>query len=671
MRYAIKCAILTFLLFAVLLSCQEDEQNKVTPGTDSLVVANLDLKGYVQKGPFINGTSITVSELSQMLTATGKNFNTQIIDNKGAFSLKGVSLKSAYVQLKADGFYFDEVKGEKSAAQLTLYALADVSDISSVNVNLLSHLEKDRVTYLIQEKEQTFAAAKQQAQQEILAIFGIIKADMAHSEALDISQDGEDNAILLAISAILQANNTVAELSELLANIITDIREDGKLESESTQKKIRAHAMLLALANIRQHLEARYEELGVDATIPNFEQYVDSDGDGFLNKDEDDTPDDFAFEARVDVAIDTEVVSNEIVVSGLKEGGKTNISADGGLLFINGQGIVDSFAQVGNGDKVKVVAQSSHRYGTETSIHLKIGLTDRTFRVKTKASLYQKKANFPLSELIVAGFAADEMFYVLTASNDFYMYNPASNTWHQKAVFKGEKRMKATSFAINGKGYIGLGHTVEGSDSGREEYLKDFWRYDPENDNWFEITNFEGESRIGAYSYILNNKAYIGLGSWGGTFFTDTWELDPASETWTRKSDFPAKGRNDAVTLTNDNDGKGFVGLGRVFETNSASDFWEYNPQNDSWYKKTAYPTKDESTGIGLAVGNRGYIITAGGYGKGSLFYIYNFEDDSWKSIEGIDTYIHTNSVVVSIYAKGYYLNPESGELHEFIPPQD
>ena len=213
-----------------LLSCQDDEE--VTQQKQSV-----SIEGYVQKGPFINGTAITVSELDQKLVATGKNFTTQIIDNKGSFSLKDITLQSDFVQLIAEGFYFDEVRGEKSAAQLTLFALADVSNVNSVNVNLLSHLEKDRVIYLMQEEELSFSTAKQQAQQEILAIFGIEKADMAASELLDISQDGDDNAILLAISAILQGWQSVAELSELLANIITDIREDGVLNSESTREK--------------------------------------------------------------------------------------------------------------------------------------------------------------------------------------------------------------------------------------------------------------------------------------------------------------------------------------------------------------------------------------------------------------------------------------------------
>ena len=153
-------------------------------------------------------------------------------------------------------------------------------EASTVNINLLSHLERSRVIYLMQEEDQLFTVAKKQAQQEILAAFGIEQDDMRYAEQLDISQDGEQNAILLAISAVLQGNNAVAELSELLANITTDLREDGVLTSETLQTRIKAQAVSLNLPQIRKNLEARYEEMGVSATIPDFEQYIDSDGDG-------------------------------------------------------------------------------------------------------------------------------------------------------------------------------------------------------------------------------------------------------------------------------------------------------------------------------------------------------------------------------------------------------
>jgi hypothetical protein len=48
---------------------------------------------------------------------------------------------------------------------------------------------------------------------------------MSDFDLLDTSQTGEDNAILLAISLIIQGFRTESELTDLLANISTDIRE--------------------------------------------------------------------------------------------------------------------------------------------------------------------------------------------------------------------------------------------------------------------------------------------------------------------------------------------------------------------------------------------------------------------------------------------------------------
>ncbi|MBN2215431.1 MAG: hypothetical protein JW723_14420 [Bacteroidales bacterium] len=275
------------LIVAVfVLSCEDeflfprihDDDSEITDTTqqtsnlqDTLFIKNLS--GYVQKGPFINGSSITISELKGNLAPTGINYNTQIVDNKGTYGIKDIKFTSEYIELKATGFYFNEVAGQKSSAQLTLYALSDLTDTTSLNVNVLSNLEKRRVEYLVSEGH-SFREAKQKAQQDILAIFSIDPDTIRESELLDISKDGEDNAILLAISVILQGNRSEADLSELMANISTDIREDGILNSESTGSELINHCKYLDLGTIRQNLVNRYNNLGTEAVIPDFEKFI-------------------------------------------------------------------------------------------------------------------------------------------------------------------------------------------------------------------------------------------------------------------------------------------------------------------------------------------------------------------------------------------------------------
>lgn len=270
--------LLLLLLFT--FACKKDNE-------PNLIFEKID--GYVQKGPYLNGTAITISELTNKLAPTGKNFTSQILDNKGTFEINNVSLESKYAELKADGFYFNEVSNANSSAQLTLFALSDLSNKSNLNVNILSNLEKNRVAYLVSKKI-SFSEAKSQAQREILSIFEINKAGISDSEQLDITKPGDDNAILLAVSVILQGHLSVSDLSELLANISTDIREDGLLNSKSLGSTLINNAKTIELESIRQNLESRYEKLGLNITIPDFEKYVNS----FIESS------DFEFTANID-----------------------------------------------------------------------------------------------------------------------------------------------------------------------------------------------------------------------------------------------------------------------------------------------------------------------------------------------------------------------------------
>ena len=184
---------------------------KATGPEEPPIVINLtSLGGQAQKGPFNNGTAINVAELTNTLSPTGRNFSTNISDNTGKFSVPNVQLVSPYVELRANGFYFNEVTNEISDAQLTLYALSNLSGKSSINVNILTHLERDRMKVLMSgDALQTFAQAKLQAQEEVFAIFGLSRANVPDSELLDISQGGAANAKLLAISAIIQGDLSV------------------------------------------------------------------------------------------------------------------------------------------------------------------------------------------------------------------------------------------------------------------------------------------------------------------------------------------------------------------------------------------------------------------------------------------------------------------------------
>ena len=87
-----------------------------------------------------------------------------------------------YVELRANGFYFNEVSNGISDSQLTLSAISDLTSKTSLNVNVLTHLEKNRIQFLITgENPLSYSAAKLQAQEEVLGIFDFSRANMPES----------------------------------------------------------------------------------------------------------------------------------------------------------------------------------------------------------------------------------------------------------------------------------------------------------------------------------------------------------------------------------------------------------------------------------------------------------------------------------------------------------
>ncbi len=250
--------------------------DKATGPEEPPIVINLTyLGGQAQKGPFNNGTSINVAELSNTLSPTGRNFSSAITDNTGRFAVANVQLESPYVELRANGFYFNEVSNEISDAQLTLFAISNLTGKTSLNVNILTHLEKNRmVTLMSGDNPKTFAQAKLQAQEEVLAIFDYSRANVPESELLDISQDGAANAKLLAMSAIIQGDLTVGQMSQLLANISTDIASDGTLDDTNLRNTLIENSKNLDMEEVRSNLVAHYTSLGISATIPDFESEI-------------------------------------------------------------------------------------------------------------------------------------------------------------------------------------------------------------------------------------------------------------------------------------------------------------------------------------------------------------------------------------------------------------
>jgi len=257
---------MAFAMLCLFSSCEKNEKEE--PEKELY-----DLSGYAQKGPFAMGSQILISELDSDLVPTGRTYTTQTQDNSGKYAINDVALASNFVKVRVDGYYFNEVSGELSESQLSLSGIIDLSQGNKQNLNILTHLEQYRVEYLV-EQGTSFELAKTQAHDEVMQILEFSSVDINQSEMLDIAEQGADHAMLLAASLILQGKRTTAELSELINLIGSDIQDDGTLDNSDLGNQLANAASILKPEEIRENIERRFEELGMDRTIANFEDYL-------------------------------------------------------------------------------------------------------------------------------------------------------------------------------------------------------------------------------------------------------------------------------------------------------------------------------------------------------------------------------------------------------------
>jgi N-acetylneuraminic acid mutarotase len=210
--------------------------------------------------------------------------------------------------------------------------------------------------------------------------------------------------------------------------------------------------------------------------------------------------------------------------------------------------------------------------------------------------------------------------------------------WTQKANFPNIARHRAASFSIGNKGYVGIGHT---NGTGFNVVYNDWWEFDPATNSWTQKADYPTGS-YGVSTFVIGNKGYMGGGNVGGGNFyeykpiTNKWapipnpptlpddetafvindkgyvlddfnlyEFDPSNNSWTTKNQIPANGWQTSSFVI---DNKGYLKVN--------NNLYEYKPLLDSWIQRANFPGQATSGSGAFALNNKGYIVC--GY-NGSL----------------------------------------------------
>jgi uncharacterized protein (TIGR02145 family) len=286
------CTLAQYASSAVAVTCG-DSTAVYKLGTDGpsadASVTDLDesevsldsLTGYSQKGPFLKGSRVFLYELDngKTLKQTNGNFTSYITTDNGRYKFTSRNVRP-YAIIIVDGFYRNEVTGTASDQSIRLQALCDVRKHRSdgANVNILTHMEYERVYYLVTQKGYDFEEAKKTAQKEVFKAFGIELSETKDAESLNVFGTSEGDAALLAISVLVQSDLSVPDMMVLLTEISNEMAEDGEWSdttgnAESLKARIADWAMETdnsgELDDIYNHVAAW--NLG---PVPYFQDYV-------------------------------------------------------------------------------------------------------------------------------------------------------------------------------------------------------------------------------------------------------------------------------------------------------------------------------------------------------------------------------------------------------------
>lgn len=239
-----------------------------------------DVCGKVEKGPFVSGSTLSIQPMDSKLQVLGSMFSTAITDDLGNFMLGSKEFSTPYAEFMANGYFFNEVKGELSNGTLTLRALVDLQDNTTVNVNILTHLKYSRIKNLVASGK-TYSDANEQAQKELLTAFGLANLTNKDVSSFSIISGTDESAALIAISSLLLMERTEAALTEYLAKLSSDFGKNGTF-SEEIQNQISEDKNKLAmyLSDIKDNVVSRYDNLGIDVNVKELSYFIDWNNDG-------------------------------------------------------------------------------------------------------------------------------------------------------------------------------------------------------------------------------------------------------------------------------------------------------------------------------------------------------------------------------------------------------
>ena len=134
------------------------------------------------------------------------------------------------------------------------------------------------------------------------------------------------------------------------------------------------------------------------------------------------------------------------------------------------------------------------------------------------------------------GFAINGVGYVFGGgqlggphNNQVWQYDTSANAWSIKTFCPCYPRSASAVFTIGNDAFIGLGADDTST-------FQDFYRYNPLSNTWQQLPDFGGGKRLETFAFSLGNNGYVGTGSSliypNLTLLQDVWQLSLNTSTF-------------------------------------------------------------------------------------------------------------------------------------------
>ncbi len=272
---------------------------------------------------------------------------------------------------------------------------------------------------------------------------------------------------------------------------------------------------------------------------------------------------------------------------------------------------------------------------------------------------------------IPAGFTINNLAYFglgqninTVTYNDLWEYNPLTDIWTQKASMPGATRCGSANFAIGNFGYVCCGWTNTVSPT----QLNDVWKYDVINNTWAQAAAFPGPGRYTSSSFVINNKAYVGIGFM--PLQNDFYEYDAINNSWAAKANYPLAVQSCATFSLNN---KGYFVGGN--NSNPLNLVYEYDPVGDSWAQKNNFPITTSGAfsfvinnipyvGMGISQFSPNVLVTPN-------VYSYNITTDTWTLVSIFPSFARSSSPGVCIGNAGYIFAGNDQTSGNIVPTNE